>query len=480
MEREQPIQTLEPEAACLRINQLLAANGLFGEAKRATETSQNSSWRIAPEPFSISASLAGEFEELGQRLYAFNRGIQRLYELSLRGKQPDWIREYFEAGKPETVVDFGKIRRFRNHFPVIIRPDILLTENGYVVSELDSVPGGFGLLGALSSFYGELGHEVIGGASGIPHGLAHSLRSLTAEDRPHCGIIVSDEASDYWDEMVWMGQALTTEGLPTYVRKPEEVTFQEDGLYVEDSGSMVRIHILYRFFELFDLKNIPKIDLFLYAIRRQLVVATPPMKSFLEEKLSYGLLHHPRLGSYWEDELGKDTFAHLLRVFPKTWIVDGREVPPHGVIPGLSVKGQPLTAWHDLQQATKAERQLVLKISGFSPEAWGSRGVHVGHDMAASEWGHALEKASASFSESPYVLQDFHKAVRVDTSFYDFAAEEVRPMEGRVRLCPYYFVTDDQVRLHGILATICPLDKKLIHGMVDAVMVPTSVSNRSD
>ena len=46
-------------------------------------------------------------------------------------------------------------------------------------------------------------------------------------------------------------------------------------------------------------------------------------------------------------------------------------------------------------------------------------------------------------------------------------------MRGRARLCPYYFVSDNQVELVGILTTICPLDKKLIHGMVDAVMVPT-------
>ena len=480
MEREHSTQTFAPEAACLHINQQLEANGLFGEAKRATDAAQNSSWRIAPEPFRIPGKLAADLQQLGQKLHSFNRGIQRLYELSLRGKQPDWIREYFEAGKPDTVLDYGKIRRFRNHFPVIIRPDILLTDDGYVVSELDSVPGGFGLLAALSSCYSDLGHDLIGGAKGIPSGLAASLRSLSDETQPNCAIVVSEEASDYWGEMLWMGRALTAEGLPTYVRKPEAVTFQEDGLYVEENGEMVRVHILYRFFELFDLKSIPKIDLFLYAIRRQLVVATPPMKSFLEEKLSHGLLHHPRLEPYWLDELGEETFSHLLQVFPKTWIVDDRQVPPHGVIPGLSVKGQPLTDWSDLQHATKAERQLVLKISGFSPEAWGSRGVHVGHDMSASDWLDAINKAVESFHESPYVLQDFHKAVRVSTSYYDFNTEEVRPMEGRVRLCPYYFLNDDQVKLHGILATICPLDKKLIHGMVDAVMVPTAVSPNSD
>ena len=44
----------------------------------------------------------------------------------------------------------------------------------------------------------------------------------------------------------------------------------------------------------------------------------------------------------------------------------------------------------------------------------------------------------------------------------------------RLRLCPYYLVTGEKVELQGALATLCPMDKKLIHGMQDAVLVPVS------
>jgi hypothetical protein len=56
--------------------------------------------------------------------------------------------------------------------------------------------------------------------------------------------------------------------------------------------------------------------------------------------------------------------------------------------------------------------------------------------------------------------------------YWDPGAMETRPMQGRVRLCPYYFVEDGEAKLRGVLATICPPDKKLIHGMKDAVIVP--------
>jgi hypothetical protein len=47
-------------------------------------------------------------------------------------------------------------------------------------------------------------------------------------------------------------------------------------------------------------------------------------------------------------------------------------------------------------------------------------------------------------------------------------------MEGRLRLCPYYFVdeSEKESNLHGILATLCPADKKIIHGMKDAALLP--------
>jgi hypothetical protein len=47
-------------------------------------------------------------------------------------------------------------------------------------------------------------------------------------------------------------------------------------------------------------------------------------------------------------------------------------------------------------------------------------------------------------------------------------------MKSRVRLCPYYFVEQgiEVPRLSGVLATVCPADKKLLHGMRDALMLP--------
>src|SRR6185369_1450130 len=141
--------------------------------------------------------------------------------------------------------------------------------------------------------------------------------------------------------------------------------------------------------------------------------------------------------------------------------------------------------WHQLKALSQKERELILKVSGFSPHAWGARGVYLGSDLSHAEWSAAVDKAIAEFAQSPYVLQRYHKPALVDAQWFDFAQNQVVPMKGRVRLCPYYFVVGDgdaaRAQLGGVLATVNPADKKIIHGMTEAIFAPccTSVSNQS-
>ena len=87
----------------------------------------------------------------------------------------------------------------------------------------------------------------------------------------------------------------------------------------------------------------------------------------------------------------------------------------------------------------------------------------------------ALHTALSSFPTTPYLLQEFHKGRLFEIDYMDEGTQTIVHMAGRVRLSPYYFLTSETVELAGILATICPADKKVIHGMKDAVMVPCAV-----
>jgi hypothetical protein len=72
-------------------------------------------------------------------------------------------------------------------------------------------------------------------------------------------------------------------------------------------------------------------------------------------------------------------------------------------------------------------------------------------------------------------MQQFREARRITHPVFREAGS-IEMMEGRARICPYFFVDEDgKTRLGGCLATIVPADKKKIHGMSDGVLVPCVV-----
>ena len=277
--------------------------------------------------------------------------------------------------------------------------------------------------------------------------------------------------------MNWLAPQLQALGLQACVVRPPELRYENDGFMLETPAGPRPIDVIYRFFELFDLKNIPKAELIQYAAKKEQVVVTPPYKAYLEEKQLFAMYHHPLLRPFWRQELGEKSCLVLDRLIPRTWVVDPTPLPPHAVIAGLEIAGLPVADWQRLIETNKKERQYVLKPSGFSSLAWGSHGVHFGHDLSTSDWQAALETALAEFPRTPYILQEFRKPAKTPMSYYHFGRGEVVATEGRARLCPYYYVVNGEANLHGILATICPLDKLAIHGMTDAVMVPTRVAD---
>jgi hypothetical protein len=226
---------------------------------------------------------------------------------------------------------------------------------------------------------------------------------------------------------------------------------------------------LYRFFELFDLPNIPGIDKVLTSAADGSISITPPIKPYLEEKMWFALFWLQPLREFWRRELGDKYFTKLQEAIPYTWLLDPTPLPQHAVIPRLEIQD-----WREAGSLSQKERDLLLKVSGFSPLGWGSRGVSLGRDLPHAEWQQRIEAALQNFQTSPTILQRFHKGRLFDHRYWNSEGTELQTMKGRVRLCPYYFVESESVKLRGALATIVPADKKLLHGMRDAILVPSA------
>ena len=172
---------------------------------------------------------------------------------------------------------------------------------------------------------------------------------------------------------------------------------------------------VYRFFELFDLPNVPAAELLFTTAADKRISVTPPPKAFLEEKMLFALFHNRNLADTWRQLLGERFQRTLRALLPQTWVVDPAPLPPHAALPGLD-----LTDWQQLKDLSQKERDLILKISGFSEQAWGARGVWLGSDLRSEEWAGAVDQAIAGFDKSPRILQRYHHPTRVKAEWFDF------------------------------------------------------------
>ena len=419
---------------------MLPPGGLFHEK----------TWRIAPSPFCLPLGLEETLRRLGHHLEKFLRACAQLYRMSADGRMPAWIAELLDYGKPPELIELQ--RALPLEIPKVIRPDLILTREGFVIAELDNVPGGIGLTGWLAQTYESLGCPVTGGAAGMLNGFTRAF--------PGGDVVISQEAQDYRPEMDWL------------TRQLNEQVSEPRWRVVEGFDSEAAPARVYRFFELFDLENVPGTPELMQKCRAGEVEVTPPFKPALEEKLWFALFWLRPLERFWLRALGSRTLSTLRNVLPYTWLVNPEKLPVHAVLPRLGVHD-----WQEVAALSHRDRHLILKISGFSPRAWGSRGVVVGSDVSGPVWAQALQEALDSWPHSPWILQEFHHSAVFKQEWWEPGSGKILTMDGRVRLCPYYFVAGiAQVELGGILATVCPSDKKLLHGMPEAVLAPATAT----
>ena len=237
-----------------RIRAAFPKEGLFAEKE----------WLLSPDAFPIDKKSVADLEQLGHRLFVFQRACNQLYQLSIKGKQPAWVARYLDAGKPKELIEFSRRKEIRDDLPRVIRPDLILTETGYIIAEIDSVPGGIGLTGWLNQTYSSFDNEVIGGATGMLEG----FRAVVPNG---ADIVISQESATYRPEMEWIAARLNHTSNLEHQTSGWRVMAAEN--YEPHEGRAV-----YRFFELFDLPNIPRVENTLRFNAEGRITITPPIQ----------------------------------------------------------------------------------------------------------------------------------------------------------------------------------------------------------
>jgi hypothetical protein len=450
-------------------------------AEKLAEFQSNSlfagkTWKWSPHAWPLLPEISEVFKSLAPAAVSFYQAIERLYLKSkenqriLRNEEllVPWVAKYYDAGKPDWLINHAQARAVRDLLPTVLRPDLLPTAGGIALTEWDAVPGGIGLTAQLGSAY--LREDAPLMVDSFGEALAHAASRFGGK-QSNMLIVVSEESETYRPEMEWLAFELTKLGFSIGVAEPAELEISDKGVHKDGK----KVDLVYRFWELFDMENIPVTKKLARLVEEEKLVVTPPMKHFQEEKLSLALFWHHRLRRFWEENLNHGEFELLRSVIPKTWILDPSPVPPGATVSGPSVQGSSLGEWMDLAKASKKERSLVIKASGFHETAWGARSVVVGDDVSSEEWEVALVSGLGSFPNPVSVLQEFHKPVLLEHPIFKDNGK-VESMTGRIRLSPYFFVSGNHAKWSGSLATLCPADKKVIHGMKDGALMPCGTS----
>ncbi len=461
--------------------------GELRAAFSATELFAGMEWRLSPAPWPVDATQLAFLEQLGQAILGFYHAVDTLYLRSAAGKSllrnrvrtAPWVAELYDRGKPDWLVRHARHPRVQGRVPAVLRPDLLPTGSGFALTELDSVPGGIGLTAFLNALHEHRagGPKVLGQDGAM---LDNFFRAITRSHRqpdPVVALAVSEESASYRPEMEWAASRLRDQGRRVWCVSVNELILNDNGVHLPaaTAGTELRADVVYRFFELFDHAAIPAFQPLLKLIEEGLVAVTPPLKPHLEEKLSLALFHHPELAEYWEEALNRRHRKLLASVIPPSWILETETLPPGAFWNGPTLRGRPLRSWRELGSASQKDRELILKVSGFDATAWGARGVTYGADVPGEVWRNTVDQALADSDSKVFIIQEFRKPALLSHPVCPAGSDEPSPQPGRLRLCPYYFPVRGIAHLSGALATFCPSDKKIIHGMEDAALVPVGL-----
>ena len=421
-----------PDLSYDQIHAALAAQSLF----------EDKTWQL------LAGSVAGDARPSGATrghrcgVFGVSPGLLgTLYLRSVAGKNllrnkpllAPWVADYLDRGKPAQLVEHARDPKNRGMFPTVIRPDLLLTDEGFVMTELDSVPGGIGLTAFLNRLYeGKPGESspsakaIIGQGDAMIKNFHASLTALRPGMRnPLIALVVSDEAATYRPEMQWLAHQLQVQGQRVFCMRPEDLF----PLGSEASSSMSRATRRRSIsstvsLSLFDLANVRTANYVFEAWSAGEVAIAPPMRPFQEEKLNLALFHHHLLQDFWAESLSARSLKLLRALIPPSWIIDPAPLPPGAVLDGPRVGGRALSNWGELAGASQKERDLIIKISGFHETAWGARSLVLGSYCSRVEWQQGIEHAVEHAPTNLHVLQAYKKHSRLEHRVYD------RPLRG--------------------------------------------------
>ncbi len=366
----------------------------------AKEAPRGVSFRVSPEPFTLTPEQEKEVVALGQEVTQFIHAAHELY------RRNEDVRNLLNTGKPEI---FCVDHDFQYLF---VRPDLIVTPDGFSLCEIETSPFGLALAQLLTQAYEHEGHDVMVGSDILP---AH-VRAGTPADGT---LVYSQKTSSYAGQISFLADRVFSGDAFGRSWQAKHV----DDLNGDALGNIYRAFYQSEYFT--DSRVRTLID-DAFSVPGRMVL--PSLTPHLEEKALLALLWDTRCESFLKGQLGIATFEHLRKVVPPTWVVGQEKYFSPGMPSGV-------TASVDLAKLSGSKRAFVLKSSGFDDRSSWAEGVSFLQKQSHAQAFQLLHNAQTN-GRSLSVIQQFRKPESFPMTYEVDGG--LRAMSGRVRLTPYF------------------------------------------
>ena len=350
-------------------------------------------FRVSEQPFTLTKPQRQELGEIGHVICDYMDSVIELYNSS------DEVRETLNKGKPDIYLN-GQAPQY-----LFLRPDLILTREGFSVCEIETSPFGLALAEILNNAYGQENFDTVINQN--------TLKNYISSQAPEQGTIAySDKTAAFSGQIQFLAEQIFSEGGKKW-----------DSSIID--GKNIDSKEIYRAFYLSEYLNDENVARLLEESKTFLPTLTPQF----EEKAILSFIWDSRFVDFFKSKLGEADFKHLRRIIPPTWIL-GQEANfdlgmPRGITNSLSIA--------DLE---KGKRKFVLKQSGFSNSSSWAEGVAFLHKLSHKGAREKLEAASKDSSHM-YILQDF-KEGKHQKMEYTETDGTIKKMDAKIRITPYY------------------------------------------
>jgi hypothetical protein len=401
-------------------------------------------FRISPTPFKLSEELRGEIIQYGYAFAAFYKATRDL--LKELPKDHKW-HQYLNHSKPDFILQASEESDYDHTF---IRPDLILTEAGILTAEIETSPFGIALSHFMDSAYLSAGQPTLKKPRMMEKVFMETIYrgGSTAQN---VIFIVTDHTQKYTGQFEYLAHRMQEYGLHAEVMHIDDLVQMDDGGQCLCQGR--NIDIAFRAFCLCESTDDERLRALVETPTTRLC---PPPKPQMEEKALMGMIHDEQLEGTLREKLGEH-YDTLQKIIPATFVMDGEKPPanfPHQ-----------LDSWEDLVTIPRSQRKYVIKISGYDETALWAKGIHFLHRLNQQEVRDVLRQVA----ESPqtYIIQKYEKPITVPQEYIDPETKELKKMDGRVRITPYFYTGDGS--LVTAKATVCPPDSDKVHTRGDSV-----------